>query len=146
LPQSSIENCVHKDLDNFYEEGKVLIMSRLFRKEYESTYLRDQNGYIKHIPKMPMQPSDWFNLSAKYLAKIEDLISKAQKMTNRVIETIDNFGKIVSEQWYETHSVASKQVEDGLAVQSKLTREQYDVRISFFWSKIITLEFLFYDC
>ncbi len=121
-------------------------MSRLFRKEYESTYLRDQNGYIKHIPKMPMQPSDWFNLSAKYLAKIEDLISKAQKMTNRVIETIDNFGKIVSEQWYETHSVASKQVEDGLAVQSKLTREQYDVRISFFWSKIITLEFLFYDC
>ncbi len=52
LISSSIESCVHKDLEELLEEGKVLIMSRLFNREYQNTYVRDQNGYIKPSPKL----------------------------------------------------------------------------------------------
>lgn len=46
-----MEALVHKDLEDLMEEGKVLIMHRLFNREYQAQYMRDSNGYIKETPK-----------------------------------------------------------------------------------------------
>ena len=76
-----------------------------------------------------MKIDDWFNLAKKVLADVKDLIKKSDSMNQRVIDTIDKIGINMSGQWIETHELASKQIEKGLAYQSKLQNRQYDVII-----------------
>ena len=38
---------MHKHLEDLFEEGKILMMSKLFNREYQENYVRDENGYIK---------------------------------------------------------------------------------------------------
>ena len=75
-----------------------------------------------------MKIEDWFNLARRGLETIQDLVNKSNKMNEKVIETIDTIGENMSKQWLETHSIASKQVENALAYQSKLINTQYDVK------------------
>ncbi|CAF0710729.1 unnamed protein product [Brachionus calyciflorus] len=124
---NQIESFAYNSLEEIFEEAKVILMHKLHTKAYETTYLRDQNGYIKKDAKLPMKIGDWFNLSNNGLLKMQSLVENSNKMNEKVIQTIDNIGENMSKQWLDTHEVASKQVENGLAYQSKLIKTQYDL-------------------
>lgn len=76
-------------------------------------------------------------MAKKVLTNANDLIQKSDLMNQKVIDTIDKIGLNMSKQWLETHDVASKQVEKGLAYQSKLIDRQYDVNKIIFKLKLI---------
>lgn len=74
-----------------------------------------------------MKMEDWFSLTNRGFHTLDELINKAVAMNKSIIQTINKMGEIASEQWLETHNVTSKQVENGLKIQSKFLNTQYDV-------------------
>ena len=47
-----MENYVHRVLEQTVEEARILLMFKLYYRNYERMYLRDSNGYIKRNAKM----------------------------------------------------------------------------------------------
>lgn len=49
---SSLESFAYNNIEEVFEEAKVILMHKLHTKAYETTYLRDSNGYIKNTAKL----------------------------------------------------------------------------------------------
>ncbi|RMZ98338.1 hypothetical protein BpHYR1_047894 [Brachionus plicatilis] len=124
---NSLESYAYNNLEEIFEEAKVILMHKLHTKAYETAYLRDSNGYIKNTAKLPMKIEDWFKLAMRGLVDVNNLVHKSDLMNKKVIDTIDKIGFNMSKQWLDTHEVAANQVEKGLAYQSKLIDRQYDL-------------------
>ena len=74
-----------------------------------------------------MKIEEWFKLANKVLERSKELTNKATQWNTSVINIINSVGKTVSNQWMNTHKVASDQVEEGLKTQSNMINQQYDV-------------------
>ena len=52
LISRSIEEFITKNLNELFEEARIILMSVFHKADYENKYLRDSNGYIKKEPKL----------------------------------------------------------------------------------------------
>lgn len=50
--KSSIEKLILDSLNSLFEEAKIILMKKFNPKDYETSYLRDSNGYIRKDAKM----------------------------------------------------------------------------------------------
>ncbi len=116
-----------KDLNQIFEEARIILTLKFHKKDYEAKYLRDSNGYIKDDAKLPMKISDWFGLAESSCGILVKYATSAFKKNEAVNNLIKNIAQNVSSQWIETHKIGQKQVEEGLAIQGKLITHQYDV-------------------
>jgi hypothetical protein len=48
---SSIEKFIVENLNELFEEARIIFMSKLNKADYEKKYLRDSNNYIKRDAK-----------------------------------------------------------------------------------------------
>lgn len=124
---SHIENFILKDLNDLFEEARIILMSKFHKGDYENKYLRDANGYIKKEPKLPMKIENWLALSENSCKLLESLNAKAFQKNEAVNNLIKKISSTVSEQWMSTHKIGIDQVEQGLTSQGKLITQQYDV-------------------
>ena len=124
---SHIENYILKDLNDLFEEARIILMSKFHKGDYENKYLRDSNGYVKNDPKLPMKIENWLALSENSCKLLENLNAKAFQKNEAVNNLIKKISSKVSEQWMTTHKTGIDQVEQGLTTQGKLMTQQYDV-------------------
>lgn len=123
-----IESFILKDLNNLFEEARIILMSKFHKGDYENKYLRDSNGYIKNEPKLPMTIGNWFSLAENSCQLLENYTAKAVKRNECVNDLIKKVSANISNQWVDTHKNGIQQVEEGLAYQGKLITDQYQMK------------------
>ena len=101
--------------------------------------------FINEYKQRPIPVGDWFSLANRGIKQSIDLKRKSDELKRFIIDLINNISIQMSQQFLETHKVASDQVESALKTQSNLINTQYDVNLTilYIFYKFIKLTIIF---